>query len=92
MSTADFNRSVLISIVLLSNTADFKIKGQFLEFLGKRFLEWVVTAAVPSAKELMKIMVVRASWRKAALKMFYFLTIENLGLHELRTELSHQGL
>lgn len=86
MSTLDINCGVLISFLVLFDTADFKATLNYLGLHVMGYLEWIMTAAFPRANQSMKIFEVKVSKRKSALKEFQFLKSGSLALLELEIE------
>lgn len=76
MRTIQIRSCVLISSVVLFATAAFKAKFNSIKLLLKSLLERVVTAEFSNEREALQTMVLNASRRKSALKMFQLLTGE----------------
>lgn len=86
MSTIGIYPSVLFSSNVLFDTAAFQANFNFLELSMNRYLWFVVTVALPVAKEVLDRKVVKVLLGKYTWKEFHFLKHEGLKIGELVTE------
>lgn len=86
MSNVDISRSVFISFVVLFDIPAFEEMCKIIQLLAKSLFEFLSTAAVSAAREVMKSKEVKVSPENSALKMPPFLQSENFPLHDLGTK------
>lgn len=83
MSTFDINRRVLLSFLVLFDTAAFIAKLNFIELLVKSTLDRVETVSIPAVKENVQRMEMKVLGRKSALTESQLVTSEDLELQML---------
>lgn len=89
MRSSDTSRGILISFDVLSDADDLKAEFYSLELPVKCSLEWIETAAVPAANELMEKMEFKVLGNKSALKDSQPLTHKHLVVREIKTPQIH---
>lgn len=86
MSCSDMNCSVMLFILQLGESKKFNSTFKPLQLLVNRVLQWVRTADLPVARDMMAKMEEKATPRRAALKKSQLLRDPSLRLRELGTE------
>lgn len=92
MSIANMSQSMLVSLVVLLNSADFKAKFYSEELSVKSFVKWIGTAAVSDVKEIIESMKFNALQRMSSLKISQFLKSENMALRRFGAQQHRQAL